>query len=183
MDSESSPLPQTDLGRLTPSTDKDSTRLDMDESDGRLRFYGPTSQAHIHRPSVPVESDDWATDDDGLSIDSLPLRALLFNTYWKIQPHSFVVVDESLFLRGRESGARSEYYSPFLEDALLASATRMSTSSGVRRLGPKYVERAKTAITSELERPNTATLQGFLLLSDFEATRGRDRLGYLYCGT
>ena len=99
------------------------------------------------RKTIPNE--EWAADDDGLSIDSLPLKALLSNTYWKIQPHSFVVVDESLFLQGRESGSRSEYYSAFLEDALLASATRMSTSTGVRRLGPRYVERAKLAITSD----------------------------------
>ncbi len=173
---------QTDLGRLTPSTDKDPSRLDVDEADGQPRFYGPTSQAHIQRHGVPVESEELTAEDEKLNIDSLPLRSVLLTNYWKIQPHSIVIVDESLFLQGRESGRRSEYYSQFLEDALLASASRMSTSSGVRALGPKYVERAKTVIAQELERPNTATLQGFLLLSDFEATRGRDRLGYLYCG-
>jgi hypothetical protein len=58
----------------------------------------------------------------------------------------------------------------------------MSTSPGVRALGPKYADQASSYITQELPRPNVATLQGFLLLSDFEATRGRDRLGYIYCG-
>lgn len=173
---------QADLGRLTPSSDKETNRLQLDEADGGPRFYGPTSQAHIHRQSVPVESEEHATHDEGLNIDSTPLRTAIFSTYWKIQPHSIVMVDESLFLEGREGRRRSEYYSTFLEDALLASATRMSTSGGVRALGPKFVERAKAAIADELERPNTATLQAFLLLSDFEATRGRDRLGYLYCG-
>lgn len=131
---------------------------------------------------MPVETEDIASDDEGLNIDSTPLRALLFHTYWKIQPHSIIIVDEGFFLQGREAGRRSEYYSTFLEDAILACATRLSTSEGVRALGARYVDRAKAAIPHELERPNTATLQGFLLLSDFEATRGRDRLGYLYSG-
>ena len=77
---------------------------------------------------------------------------------------------------------RSEYYSSFLENALLSCATRMSTSEGVRALGARYAARAKAEIAQELEYSNIATLQGFLLLSDFEATRGRDRLGYMYCG-
>lgn len=171
-----------DIGRLTPSSDGDPSRLDLDEADGQPRLYGPTSQPYIQRHSVQVESGDLTSDDQSLNIDSTPLRAVLFTTYWKIQPHSIIIVDETLFTEGREAGHRSEYYSAFLGDAVLACATRLSTSDGVRALGARYVDRAKAAITMELERPNTATLQGFLLLSDFEATRGRDRLGYLYSG-
>ena len=171
-----------DSGRLTPSSDSDPSRLDLDEADGQPRFYGPTSQPHIQRHAVPVEMEEVVSEDEGLNIDSAPLRALLFNTYWKIQPHSIVIVDEGFFTQGRDIGRRSEYYSSFLEDAILACATRLSTSEGVRALGAKFVDRAKAAIAHELDRPNTATLQGFLLLSDFEATRGRDRLGYLYSG-
>lgn len=169
-------------GRMTPSSDTDPSRVDLDEADGQPRSYGPTSQPYIQRHSVPVDTGDSVPDDRGLNIDSIPLRASLFNTYWKIQPHSIVIVDESFFVQGRDTGRRSEYYSEFLEDAILACATRLSTSDGVRALGPRYVDRAKAVIAQELERPNTATLQGFLLLSDFEATRGRDRLGYLYSG-
>ena len=86
------------------------------------------------------------------------------------------------FEMGRNSPLRSQYYSEFLENAILACATRMSTSSGIRALGPKYADQASSQITQELQKPNVATLQGFLLLSDFEATRGRDRLGYIYSG-
>ena len=52
----------------------------------------------------------------------------------------------------------------------------------MRAFGPKYAEKALGAITQELQSPNIAALQGFLLLSDYEATRGRNRLGYMYCG-
>lgn len=82
------------------------------------------------------------------------------------------------FEMGRNAPARSQYYSEFLENCILACATRMSTSAGIRALGPRYAEQASSLVIQELQRPNVATLQGFLLLSDFEATRGRDRLGY-----
>jgi len=173
---------RVDIAALTPSSDNDQSRLDLDEVDGQPRLYGPTSQPYIQCHSVPVDNEELNWTDEGLNIESAPLRVLLLHNFWKIQPHSIVVVDPDLFMRGRENGRRSEYYSAFLEEVVLAAATRLSTSDGVRALGPKYVERAKAMIASELERSNTATLQGFLLLSDFEATRGRDRLGYLYSG-
>ena len=86
------------------------------------------------------------------------------------------------FEMGRNDSRRNQYYSAFLENCMLACATRMSTSPGIRALGPKYAEQASAQVTQELQRPNVATLQGFLLLSDFEATRGRDRIGYIYSG-
>ncbi|KAK3724824.1 hypothetical protein LTR37_000872 [Vermiconidia calcicola] len=174
------PARQSTLDRLTPPSDDGTNRLDIDEADGRPRFYGPTSQLHIQRHSVPIESPSDLPF--GIDIDSSPLQIMLLNTYWKIQPHAQIIVDEGLFEHGRDFSVRSEYYSAFLQSAILACATRMSTSEAVRGLGVRYAERAKSYIAQELEDPNTATLQGFLLLSDFEATRGRDRLGYLYCG-
>ena len=176
---------QTDLGRLTPPREKDGSRLEVDENHGRPRFYGPTSQLYIHRRSFADPSDSPGRYDEqgaALNIDSAPLRALLFHTFWRIQPSSVVIVDQAFFEAGRESIGRSEYYSPFLEHTILACATRMSTSEAVRTLGAQYADRAKAETAVELENPNIATLQGFLMLSDFEATRGRDRLGYMYCG-
>ena len=170
---------------FTPPSDKDGSRLDIDENLGQPRFYGPTSQLYIQRRSyadvndVPSGYDEPAAD---LNMDSVPLRGQLFHTFWRIQPNSVVTVDETLLEAGRQANRRSQYYSPFLENSVLACATRMSTSEGVRRLGGQYADRAKSEIAQELENPNIASLQGFLQLSDFEATRGRDRLGYMYCG-
>ena len=173
---------QANIGGLTPPSE---SRLELDEDDDSPRFYGPTSQRYIqHRSFAAVDerSDMPDTSTEELKMDSAPLRSLLFHNWWQIQPNSVVVVDEALFQSSRQVGGRSEYYSTFLENSLLACATRISTSESVRALGPKYAERAKTETAQELEYPNIATLQGFLLLSDFEATRGRDRLGYMYCG-
>jgi len=117
-----------------------------------------------------------------MNLDSLQLRKVLLSTFFKVQPRSQIIVGEELFMAAWVQGHRCQYYSKFLEDALLASATRHSTSSAVRKLGKPYAERAKTQIASELEQPNISSLQGFLLLSDFEATRGRARIGWTYSG-
>lgn len=170
---------------FTPPSEKDGARLELDENCGQPRFYGPTSQLYIQRRSYADVSDAMGAYDEpnaDLTMESAPLRDLLFHTFWRAQPNSVVVVDKPLFEAGYRPSSRSEYYSTFLVNSLLACATRMSTSEGVRALGGRFVDRAKVDIAQELENPNIATLQAFLLLSDFEATRGRDRLGYMYCG-
>lgn len=175
----------SDLGRMTPPSEKGTSRLEVDEDKGQARFYGPTSQAY-HSKTLNIDSDlssGLERSSVELSIDSKTVRALLFQTYWKSQPLSTTVVDQHRFETARRSVTRTEYYSTFLENCLLACATRMSTSADIRALGARYVEQAQADLAQELQNPNIATLQGFLLLSDFESTRGKDRLGYMYCGT
>ncbi|VUC25610.1 unnamed protein product [Clonostachys rosea] len=113
-------------------------------------------------------------------MDSPQLREVLLNSCWNYYLRSVTVVDQQLFMSHRSSGKRSQYYSSFLESSLLACGTRISTSPAVRKLGRSYAERAKQHIADELEQPTIATLQGFLLLSDFEATAARDRVGWTY---
>jgi hypothetical protein len=115
-------------------------------------------------------------------MDSAQLRKALFRIFFKIHPNAQVIVQEDLFRRDRAKGGRHQYYSSFLENAILAAAARNSTSSVVRKLGKLYAERAEFHISSELKHPNIASLQAFLVLSDFEATRGRARLGWMYSG-
>ena len=132
------------------------SRLELDENDDSPRFYGPTSQRYIQRRSfaaVDEGSNMPDTSTEELKMDSAPLRSLLFHNWWQIQPNSVVVVDEAWFQSSRHVGGRSEYYSTFLENSLLACATRISTSESVRALGPKYAERAKTETAQELEYP------------------------------
>jgi hypothetical protein len=117
-----------------------------------------------------------------LNMDSIPLRRTLINIYFGIQPRFQPLVDQEMFLRDWVHHKRTPHYSQFLEDALLAFSTRHSTSTAVRKLGHKYAERCKSQISLELDNPNLASLLGFLLLGDFEAGRGRARIGWSYCG-
>ncbi|KAK4935991.1 hypothetical protein LTR10_023038 [Elasticomyces elasticus] len=148
-----------------------------------VAFYGGTTQLQVQAPEIKdpaVRPTGDFEHETALNMDSAQLRKALFRIFFKIQPNSQVIVREDLFMRDRDKGGRHRYYSSFLENSLLAAATRNSTSSAVRKLGKKYAERAKSQICSELEQQNIASLQGFLLLSDFEATRGRARLGWTY---
>ncbi|KAI1615954.1 hypothetical protein EDD36DRAFT_119097 [Exophiala viscosa] len=148
-----------------------------------VAFYGGTTQLQVQAPEIrdpAVRPTGDFEHETALNMDSAQLRKALFRIFFKIQPNSQVIVREDLFMRDRDKRGRHRYYSSFLENSLLAAATRNSTSSAVRKLGKKYAERAKSQICSELEQQNIASLQGFLLLSDFEATRGRARLGWTY---
>jgi hypothetical protein len=65
---------------------------------------------------------------------------------------------------------------------MLASATRLSTSSAVRSLGQKYASQSNAGILEAIEKPSAASLQGLLLLSEYEVTNCRDRVGWMLCG-
>lgn len=179
--------PQTtdaNSGRLmTPLSEKQSgSNSDIDTDLGQSRFYGHTCQLYLqYRDATPC--DTVYPDDDAASevkLDSPPLRNVLFQTFWRLQPFSQALVEQERFERGRKRRIRSQWYSDFLEHVMLASASRVSTSPTVRALGARYATLAKNSIVYELEHPNIASLQGFMLLSDFEATRGKNRLGYMY---
>lgn len=150
-----------------------------------LTYYGPTTQPHIQSPSDEVVGDRGEDDivpSMPLNMDSFPLRKTLLNLYFKLQHRFQILINESLFMADWSLQKRSQYYSSFLEDAILAFSTRHSTSSAVRKLGEKYAARCKTHIAMELDDPKIGSLQGLLLLGDFEATRGRARIGWTYCG-
>lgn len=163
----------------------EAPNLDASSSPGEVHYYGPTTQLHLKSPSankVPPQPASKFDPDFVVDMDSNQLRRLLLQTCWAYYSWSVPVVDEELFTSHRKLGVRSQYYSTFLENCLLACATRISTSLGVRKLGRAYANRAKQDIVFELEHPTLASLAGFLLLSDFEATNAQDRAGWIYCG-
>ncbi|OAP56705.1 hypothetical protein AYL99_08817 [Fonsecaea erecta] len=149
-------------------------------------FFGPTCQLHVSSPSDVVRSvssiDPPPPPGTQIDMDSDRLKTLLFNNYCNFQTLSVTIIHRELFLSHRARGIRSQHYSRFLENSLLACSARLSTSVAVRALGSSFAMRAKSEIVSEMEDPNVATLQGMLLLSDYEMTEGRDRVGWMYCG-
>jgi hypothetical protein len=164
----------------TPTIEAESTERHGHEAS----FFGPTSEPHVSSPSDAPrpKPDRLKMPCVELRTDSPQLKALLFRSYWSYQTLCVCVVDEETFCAHSARGSRSQYYSEFLESALLACSTRLSTSKAVRALGPEYVGRAKTVLNLEIENANIATLQGLLLLSDYEMSQGRDRVGWMYCG-
>ncbi|KAL6240263.1 hypothetical protein RBB50_012829 [Rhinocladiella similis] len=177
---------QVDMANVSNDSEMEdeSVRLHRDPETDDIAFYGSTTQLHNLSP-VPTNADAIVSIDFdqemGVNMDSIHLRKSLLSIFFTIQPRAHFVVDEELFRQGRAGVVRSRYYSDFLESAILAVASRHSTSSTVRALGKEYAARAKGQVLSELEHPNIASLQGFLLLSDFEATRGLARVGWAFC--
>ena len=170
--------------RLTPTSEQDE-HLDILTSDGQPSYYGPTSQRYVKDQEPWIAEQTEPKDNDDLMrtrLNAAPGRNFLMQIFFRAQQLSTPVVDEALFAAGRAKGARGQWYSSFLENAILACASRMSTSPSLRQLSAQHAERAKQAVLEEISAPNNATLQGLLLLSDFEATRGRNRLGYMFCG-
>lgn len=151
---------------------------DSDSSLGQVQFYRSCTQLEIQ--SQPTEED--IGNKTAVNLDSSQVQKMLLEVAWRYLSLQTRLVHEQYFLSHRELGVRSQYYSKFLENTLLACASRTSTSTAIRKLEKPYIDRAVKDIPMELEYPTLATVQGFLLLADCEATRGRDRLGWTYMG-
>lgn len=146
-------------------------------------YFGPACPLHVSSPSE-CRSPGIAKQRPGVHIDmdSPRLKLVLIDSYCRFQRCTVDLVHRDNFLSHREAGIRSQYYSAFLENSILACAARLSTSSAIRALSSSYARRAKADLVAELEDPKIATLQAMLLLSDYEMSEGRDRVGWIYCG-
>ena len=166
--------------------------------------YTPGGAAHLHsiphgatcsspehgltsRSSAELEIQLSGAEEDigteaAVSPDSSQVQKVLLEIAWRYPSLQPWLVNEEHFQSHRRLGVLSQYYSPFLENALLACASRASTSSAIRKLGSRYIDCAMKTIHVELEDPTPATAQGFLLLADFETSRGRDRQAWTYIG-
>jgi hypothetical protein len=122
--------------------------------------------------------------DLGIAIvtDTVQVKCRLLQSFFRDQPLWVNAVDEELFWRHRESRKQSMWYSSFLENAMLASATRLSSSRNVRVLGDQYAAQAKAGIVLALNHPSAASVQGLLMLSEYEVSQDRESLGWNTCG-
>ncbi|KAH8896929.1 hypothetical protein GQ53DRAFT_778822 [Thozetella sp. PMI_491] len=151
-------------------------------------FFGATSHPHVVSPGSPGEEPNLDSfggfNEVGIDLDpnSPHLRDHLIQSFFKYQTLWVDIVDRDSFLLHQRSGSDSRWFSKFLENAMLACGTRLSTSKAVRALGAKYLEWAKNGVLEAMSEPTPANLQGFLLLSEYEVTQGNDRPGWMFCG-
>ncbi|KAJ4322153.1 hypothetical protein N0V84_004988 [Fusarium piperis] len=148
-------------------------------------FYGATSHPHVTSPSDdsrPSCPDDLDLVNIDLDPNSPQLRDHLFQSFFRYQTLWVDIVDKENFQTHQAQSVSSRWYSTFLENAMLACATRLSTSKSVRAMGPKYCELAKAETSMAMSEPTPASLQGFLLLSEYEVTKGNNRPGWMFCG-
>ncbi|KAM5370006.1 hypothetical protein ACJZ2D_008689 [Fusarium nematophilum] len=191
------PPPSGDATNPAPSTRPHSSRQSPPEptlSDGRFlpekprdespTFYGATSHPHVASPGDKSRLPSFDESDAIVGIDLDPnsqhLRHHLLRSFFKYQTLWVDIVNKESFLTHQANGTNSRWYSTFLENAMLACGTRLSTSKSVRALGSKYFEWAKDEALRAMSEPTPANLQGFLLLSEYEVTQGNDRPGWMF---
>ncbi|KAK5674430.1 hypothetical protein LTS10_012818 [Elasticomyces elasticus] len=170
--------------------------FDNESSGQASNLLGPAPQYHARSPGMTqrhqlqqyqYHGDPYSTTDEAnnseiaVGTNTAHLKRKLLQSFFRYQPLWVTAVDEELFWEYREGRASSMWYSNFLEAAMLACAARLSSSSAVRSLGQQYSTQAKAEITGALENPSAASLQGFLMLSEYEVSQGRDSMGWQLC--
>lgn len=164
------------------------------EGDGEFRYFGPTSgrlqfiSDSVPGPSQgPVQSQITAIDSiagnprtemnkrrlpeyDTDTLVSKELRSELVDLYFTWQNPWLLVVDEKLYRQSLETGGR--YWSPLLENCILAIGSRFTDNPDVRTdpddtnsAGKLFFERAEIYLSHELKFPSITTIQSLFLLS------------------
>ncbi|OBT85985.1 hypothetical protein VE02_06380 [Pseudogymnoascus sp. 03VT05] len=184
--------PQTSAYAVAPLYASPSSTLDLSLSEGLLAFdshgmgthagmelcasslstkrgqdsgaLGPTSQyrarssgiiqSYHHHDQPYAKEDALAHLGIALDTNTVQVKCRLLQSFFRYQPLWVNAVDENLFWEHRESHESSMWHSNFLEAVMLASACRLSNS----------------------ENPSAASLQGFLMLSEYEVPQGRERM-------
>ncbi|KAF1846269.1 uncharacterized protein K460DRAFT_339333 [Cucurbitaria berberidis CBS 394.84] len=174
-----------------------STRghLSFDQLSGRLRYFGPTTNCHVHSEMLnPFDStremSEQARRADKI-IRSLPLETYdyLMDLFWQCYNPVIHVLHQEAFNEDREMG-RTQFYSGFLHVCVLAMGFRFADKErmDILRISLPGKEstlhrEAKYMLDHELERPGgVPSVVAMLLLGDLECGVGRDNLGWLYAG-
>jgi hypothetical protein len=174
-----------------------STRghLSFDQLSGRLRYFGPTTNCHVHSEfGMPTGENGEAFEQTRraekairqLSIETYEYLMGLFWSHYNTYMH---VVHQEAFYEDKEN-SRTQFYSPFLHICVLAMGFRFAdrTRPDMQKItvAPRESSlhrEAKFMLDFELERPGgIPNVVALLILGDMECGVGRDNLGWLYAG-
>jgi hypothetical protein len=175
-----------------------STRghLSFDELSGRLRYFGPTTNWHVHSDSINSvdsarEQSLQQTQRANDIISSLPVETYqyLMELFWQHYNTVLHVLHEEAFNEDRDMG-QTQFYSGFLHICVLAMGFRFADKKrpDMQKISFSQLEstlhrKAKYMLEDELERSGGIPLiAALLILSDLETGVGRDTLGWLYGG-
>ncbi|KAK4227298.1 fungal-specific transcription factor domain-containing protein [Podospora fimiseda] len=166
----------------------------FDPAAGRVRFFGPTANSHVHGRSACLldsQSRSGSASRASRTVDSLTpfTHDYLLKCFWDHYDPGSPVVDQNSFETGRAS-QDARLYSPFLHLTMLAVGFRFADQAreDIKRLSAGSREgtlhrEAKSLLNAELELPaGLPSVQGLLLLADLEFGIGRDSTGWLYLG-
>jgi hypothetical protein len=174
-----------------------STRghLSFDQLSGRLRYFGPTTNCHVHSEfgdsmkSVHEHTEKSSRADKVIQILPLQTYEYLMELFWQCYNSVIHVLHQAAFDEDREKG-QTQFYSSFLHVCVLAMGFRFADKdrADIRNLalpekGSTLHHEAKCMLDYELERRGgIPSVVALLLLGDLECGVGRDNLGWLYGG-
>lgn len=173
-----------------------STRghVSFDQLAGRLRYFGPTTNCHIHS-NITSASDECrrqAKEQERRTqrvLSALPQTThdYLLDLFWRCYNSVIQVVDRTAFEEGKDAGG-GLFYSGFLHICILAAGYRFADKQRPDMRAITLPERestlhreAKYMLDYEMERPGgIPSIGALLILGDLEVGCGRDNAGWLY---
>lgn len=168
-----------------PREEEDKQVFHLDPERRQVSYYGPTSQNYHSSPCADrnIQGQHGRIDQSvDMDLDSPHIKRVVMDCFWKSNEVFGRAVDRELFTASQKAGGAAEYYSQALEDVILACGARNSTSAVIRRLGHRYVKRAKARLLMQIESPTIGSILGFMLLSNFDSSMGSHRVGWTYGG-
>lgn len=152
--------------------------IDLVNYDTTDNFHDLSGPSHWLNPAPTEDRQSIIEDFD----DSHEFRVHHLEKLWKFQEKSVSMIDTSLFMAGYKKGIRSQYYSTFTLNAMLACALRLGKDEPTRALSKIFASRARGEIIENLENPNMSTVTALCFLSDYECTNGNQNVGGIYVG-
>jgi Fungal specific transcription factor domain len=166
--------------------------------DGKLRYYGPTSNRHLlyegYGKASPAREEKLQACAELLRAHGLSpcvdraLRDHLIYIYFTWIDPFFHLIDRDIFLKHMELAdtdpQRCFFYSPALLYAIMAVSAPNTNSPllGSDVEGNGFMERARILVEQELDSAEVTTAQALALMASREAAFGRDSRGWIYCG-
>ncbi|KAF4998800.1 hypothetical protein FDECE_11702 [Fusarium decemcellulare] len=168
--------------------------------DGQLRYYGPTSNLHVHSDGLRSLSSpsfrSVTTEGTGvlrrLGLDQevpLALETHLAKLYFAWEDPAIHVVDEEIFFVEKRrcllQDTSSPYYSETLNNAICAMGASLAAGEKLHVPEPApefFSSRAKALLDVEMDSPTVATVQALVIMSATEAASTRDARGWLNSG-
>ncbi|KDB21487.1 hypothetical protein H109_06581 [Trichophyton interdigitale MR816] len=168
------------------------------DSNGQLRYFGPTSSLHLTdtvATSIVRSWGEYPSTNPKIEVCEIDAETqeYLLNLYWKFQHTELQVLHKDAFLRDMATG-QTKFYSKALLYCIMACAARISHRPEIRAMVltpglsasdelPPLFAAASKLVDEELKRPQITTLQCLLLLSVIYCAFSQDTKGWVLTGT
>lgn len=168
--------------------------LSFDQLSGRLRYFGPTTNCHVHSESANTLRTQKSRDQTrrvNKLIQLLPAEThhYLMELYWQYYNSVLEMLDRSCFEADWQAN-RGRSYSPFLHIVVLAIGYKFADKTrpdiqAISLPGRESTLHREAILMLDLELEGSGgipSIIALILLGELEAVVGRDSTGWLYAG-